>query len=230
MSRLRGVVVTGGTGALGTALVGAFLAAGDRVAVPWIVVEERDALAESERGALSEGRLLLIEADVTQAEGAARLAEAAGSVGVLVNGVGGFGGGEPVERSELELWDRMYRLNVRSAVAVCRALIPGMRARGGGAIVNVSSQAAGSRPPGLAAYAAAKMAVVVLTETLQKELGAHGIRVNAVAPGTIDTPANRRAMPEADVSTWTPPARIASVVFWLASDAAQAVRGAVLPV
>jgi NAD(P)-dependent dehydrogenase (short-subunit alcohol dehydrogenase family) len=226
----RSVVVTGGAGALGRALVRAFLATGDRIAVPWLSEASRSALAEAEQAALAAGRLVLVEADVAEAEGASRLAEAAGSVDVLVNGVGGFGGGEPVEKSDLALWDHMYRLNLRTAVAASRALIPGMRAKGRGAIVNVSSQAAATRPAGLAAYAASKAAVVVLTETLQKELARHDIRVNAVAPGTIDTPANRRAMPGADVSTWTPPERIADVVVWLASDAAWAVRGAVLPV
>jgi NAD(P)-dependent dehydrogenase (short-subunit alcohol dehydrogenase family) len=111
-----------------------------------------------------------------------------------------------------------------------RAVLPGMLARGRGAIVNVASRAAFDRPAGLAAYSAAKAAIVVLTETLQREVAARGVRVNAVVPTTIDTPANRAAMPDADFSTWTRPEQIAAAVLWLASDAATAVRGALVPV
>jgi NAD(P)-dependent dehydrogenase (short-subunit alcohol dehydrogenase family) len=110
------------------------------------------------------------------------------------------------------------------------AVLPSMRERRRGVIVNVASQAAFARPPGIAAYAASKAAVVVLTESLQKEVAPDGIRVVAVAPSTIDTPANRAAMPGADSSTWTPPERIAEVILWLASDAASTVRGAIVPV
>jgi NAD(P)-dependent dehydrogenase (short-subunit alcohol dehydrogenase family) len=147
-----------------------------------------------------------------------------------VNGVGGFSGGEPVHETELETWDRMYRMNVRTAVALSRAVIPGMLARRSGAILNVASRAALDRPAGLAAYAAAKSAVIVLTETLQKELAGHGVRVNAVLPTTIDTPANRVAMPGADFLQWTAPARIAEVLVWLASPAGATVRGGLIPV
>jgi NAD(P)-dependent dehydrogenase (short-subunit alcohol dehydrogenase family) len=105
-----------------------------------------------------------------------------------------------------------------------------MRARRRGAIVCIASRAALERPAGLAAYSAAKAGVLVLTETLQREVAGDGIRVNAVVPTTIDTPANRAAMPDADFSQWTPPAKIAEVILWLASDAAAAVRGAAVPV
>jgi len=230
MSSARCAVVTGGTGALGRAVVGSLLEAGDRVAVPWIVKEERDALAASHSAAASDGRLVLLEADVAEADGGAALALAAPDATLLVNGVGGFAGGTPVHETDLEVWDRLYRMNLRTAVATTRAIVPGMIAAGGGVIVNVTSQAAPARPPGLAAYSAAKDAVIVLTETLQKELAGHDIRVNAVAPGTIDTPANRRAMPDADFSSWTPPEHIAQVIRWLASDDASSVRGGVIPV
>jgi NAD(P)-dependent dehydrogenase (short-subunit alcohol dehydrogenase family) len=105
-----------------------------------------------------------------------------------------------------------------------------MLARGRGVVVNVASQAALSRPAGLAAYAAAKDGVLVLTDTLQQEVSERGLRVHAILPSTIDTPANRRAMPGADFSKWTPPAAIAGVIVWLASDAAACVRGARVPV
>jgi len=135
-----------------------------------------------------------------------------------------------LHETDLALWDRLYRMNVRTAVAMSRAVAPGMIARGGGAIVNVAAQAALDAPPGIAAYAASKAAVALLTRSLQAELGEHGVRVNAVVPTTIDTPANREAMPDADFSAWTPTERIARVVAWLASEDAAAVRGGLVPV
>jgi len=223
-------IVTGGTGALGRAVVATALRAGHRTVVPWIVEGERDALAEIHEGALAEGSLRLLRADVAEPEDAETVAEQAGETTVLVNGVGGFGGGTPVHETDLELWDRMYRMNVRTAAAMSRAVAPGMIARGRGVIVCIASQAAHDAPPGIAAYAASKAAVVTLVGSLQKELGEHGIRVNAVVPTTIDTPANREAMPDADFSAWTPPERIAQVIAWLASDAGAPVRGGLVPV
>jgi NAD(P)-dependent dehydrogenase (short-subunit alcohol dehydrogenase family) len=224
------VVVTGGTGALGGAVVEAFLAADDRVVVPWIVPAEAERARAAWAGALRDGRATLLEADVAEEAGAARTIEAAGEIEVLVNAVGGFAGGTPVDETPLDAWDRMYRLNLRTAAACARAALPRMRARRRGVIVNVASQAALAPPAGLAAYAASKAGVVALTRALQEEVSRDGIRVAAVVPSTIDTPANRAAMPGADRSTWTPPASIAGVVLWLASDAASSVRGALVPV
>lgn len=230
MSERDAWIVTGGTGALGRALVARALADGARVVVPWIVEDERAALAEAHADAAADDRLVLLEADVAEPEGAAAVVKTAGAPRVLVNGVGGFAGGSPVHETDLADFDRMYRMNVRTAVAMSRAAAPGMIARADGVIVSVASQAALDAPAGLAAYAASKAAIVVLTRTLQAELGDHGIRVNAVVPTTIDTPANREAMPEADPSAWTAPERIAQVIAWLASDAGRTVRGGLIPV
>jgi len=229
-NRQGGVVVSGGTGALGGAVVARFLADGAPVTVPWIVKAEAEALGRAHPEAVAAGRLRLVEADVAEESGAAAVAEAAGDAEVLVNGVGGFAGGDPVWETPLEVWDRMYRINLRSAVALSRALLPGMLARGRGAVVNVASQAAAGRPAGLAAYAASKAGIVLLTETLQKEVGERGVRIVAVAPATIDTPTNRAAMPDADPAGWTSPEAIARVIFWLSGDDADAVRGAVVDV
>jgi len=226
----RNVLASGGTGALGRAVVRAFLEAGDRVVVPWIVDAEREGMEREFAQALGTGQLALLEADVAEAEGAAAAVKAADPLGVLVNGAGGFAGGTPVWETELEAWDAMYRANLRTATSLCRAAAPGLRAREGGCVVNVAATPAWTRPPNLAAYTASKAGVVVLTEALQKELEGTGVRVNAVAPTTIDTPANRAAMPDADPSAWTPPEAIARVILWLASDAATPVRGAIVPV
>lgn len=226
----RSILVTGGTGALGRAVTGLFLANGDLVTVPWIVASEARELESGFAAEHADGRLLLVEADVAEEAGAALATETAGAPDVLVNGVGGFGGGSPLEETPLELWDSLFRINVRTAVATARAVLPGMRERGSGVIVGIASQAALQPPAGIAAYAAAKAAIVALTHSLQEEVASAGIRVGAVVPTTIDTPANRAAMPDADFAAWTPPERIAQVVHWLASDAASTVRGALIPV
>jgi NAD(P)-dependent dehydrogenase (short-subunit alcohol dehydrogenase family) len=226
----RSVVISGGTGALGRALVARFLAAGDRVVVPWIVKREVDAIEAAEGGALRAGRIVLVEADVAEEAGARRVVDLAGRIESLVNAVGGYGGGQPLHETDLELWDRMYRMNVRTAVALSRAVLPQMLERKRGSIANIASRAALDLPVGLSAYAAAKGAVLSLSEILQKEVAERHVRVNTIVPTTIDTPANRTAMPNADFSLWTPPAAIAEVIYWLSSDAGATVRGAVIPV
>lgn len=219
----RTVIVTGGTGALGRAVVTAFLGAGDRVVVPWIVDAEAKAMPDH-------AGLVLVEADVAEPAGAAAVIEAAPEPAALVNGVGGFAGGDPVHETGLDVWDRLLRMNVRTAVCMCRAAIPRMRAAGAGVVVNVASQAALDCPAGLAAYSASKAAIVVLTRTLAAENADAGIRVNAVVPTTIDTSANRAAMPGADFGQWTPPAEIARVVRWLCTEEAATVSGGLIPV
>ena len=228
--RERTVIVSGGTGALGRAVVEAFLETGARVIVPWIDKGERDEVEALWQDALAEGCVRLVEADVTEESGAREVMAGVESIDVLVNAVGGFAGGSPVSETDLELWDHMFRINLRSAVCMSRAVVKGMRGRGRGAIVNVASRAAYERPAGLAAYSASKDAVIVLTETLQKELAGLEVRVNAVVPTTIDTPANREAMPDADFSQWTPPQQIARVIVWLTSADAENVRGGCIPV
>ena len=223
-------MVTGGTGALGRAVVAAFLAEKDRVVAPWLVPAEAETARKTWSDELASGQLVLVEADVAEEPGALRAVEAAGDVAVLVNGVGGFAGGTPLDQTPLDVWDRMFRMNVRTAAACAHAALPKMRARKHGVIVNVASQAAFAPPAGLAAYAASKAGVVALTKSLQEDVAALGIRVAAVVPTTIDTPANRAAMPKADFSSWTPPEKIAGVILWLASDAASTVRGALIPV
>jgi NAD(P)-dependent dehydrogenase (short-subunit alcohol dehydrogenase family) len=228
MSPARSVIVTGGTGFLGQAVVDAFLAQGDRVVAPWIVASESDRMRARFAPALEAGRLVLVEADVSDEAAALVVATSAGAAEVLVNGAGTFAAGAHHETA-LEVWDHLYRTNVRTTAAMSRAVLPGMLARGRGAIVSVAANAALDPPGGIAAYASSKAAVIAFTRSLAREVPA-GVRVNAVLPTTIDTPANRAAMPDADFSTWTKPERIAAAIHWLASDAASAVRGALVPV
>jgi NAD(P)-dependent dehydrogenase (short-subunit alcohol dehydrogenase family) len=222
----RTVIVTGGTGGLGQSVVAAFVAAGDRVVVPWIVEREAERVCERFAG---EARVELVRADVAEEAGAAAVAKQAGDLAVLVNGVGGFAMG-PHQATPLEVWDSLYRTNVRATASMTRAALPALLARGAGAIVNVAANAALDPPGEMGAYTASKAAVIAFTRSLAREVAARGVRVNAVLPTTIDTPANRAAMPDADFALWTRPEQIAAAIAWLASDAASAVRGALVPV
>ena len=153
-----------------------------------------------------------------------------GRIDVLVHTVGGYTGGSPLYETSLESWDRMINLNARTAFLICQAVIPQMLAAGGGKIVTVAAGAGREGRAKLSAYSAAKGAVIRLTESMAAELRQRGINVNCILPGTIDTPENRQAMPNADSSRWVAPASLADVVLFLASDAARDVHGAALPV
>lgn len=148
----------------------------------------------------------------------------------LVNTVGGFRGGKPVHETDPAEWDFLYDLIVRTTLNGCRAVIPYMLQARSGSIINIGSRNVFQGSPNYAAYSAAKTAVLRLTESLAGELKVHGIRVNCVLPGTIDTPQNRRDMPKADFSAWVPPADLANVIAFLLSDAARSVTGAAVPV
>lgn len=153
-----------------------------------------------------------------------------GAIDVLVNTVGGFRGGAKVHEEDLATWDFLYAINLKTVVVACRAVVPVLLEQGRGRIVNTAAGAGLAAPAGLAAYSASKAGVMRLTEGLAKELKSHGITANCVLPGTIDTPQNRKAMPDADTSKWVAPEAIADAIVFLASDAARAVTGAALPV
>jgi NAD(P)-dependent dehydrogenase (short-subunit alcohol dehydrogenase family) len=123
----------------------------------------------------------------------------------------------------------MYRINVQTAFEATRLALPALRASRG-AIVNVSAAATARAGAGMGAYTAAKSAVSRLTEALAAEELANGVRVNAVMPSVIDTPANRRDMPDADPGRWVTPTEIAEVVAFLLSPVASGVTGALVPV
>ena len=151
-------------------------------------------------------------------------------IDILANVAGGFSMGPPLHETPDATWDFMLNLNARSVFNTCRALIPGMLRHGGGRIVNVAARAALEGKARMAPYCASKAAVITLTQSLAAEHKLNGINVNCILPGTIDTPQNRTDMPNADFSNWVPPAALADVILFLASDAARAVTGAALPV
>jgi NAD(P)-dependent dehydrogenase (short-subunit alcohol dehydrogenase family) len=228
----RIAIVTGGTGALGQSITTALLEAGAAVAIPYAVAEERAAL-EARLAPEQRARVYAAAADVTDEAAVGRFVEAVrerhGRVDGLVNAVGGFAGGDLVS-TPLAEWQRMMTLNLTSAVIACRAVLPGMIGAGGGRIVNIASRAVLAPQGGFIAYTVSKAAVITLTQALAQEVRRHHVTVNAVLPSTMDTPANRRAMPDADRSDWVSTTDVAHVVAFLLSDRAAALSGAALTV
>lgn len=223
-------VVTGGTGALGEAVVLHLLAQGDRVAVPYREVKGWEALRAAARQSDS---LWGEPADMADVEAARRFMGAAvgwlGRLDGMAVLAGGYAGSGPLETTPVSEWDEMIRMNLWTAHAACRAALPHLLA-GGGSVVTVGSRTALAGGAGAAAYTVSKAAVESLTRVLALENRERGVRFNVVAPGIIDTPANRRAMPHADSSRWVPPAEIAAVIGFLLSPASAPVTGAVIPV
>jgi NAD(P)-dependent dehydrogenase (short-subunit alcohol dehydrogenase family) len=228
----RVAVVTGGTGALGQAISLRMLADGAVVWVPWVVPAERDRLVER-AGAAAAGRLFPVEADVTSLEAMTELATTIrgrhGTLDILVAAVGGFAGGGLLE-TDRATWDRMLTLNLTSVFAATRAIAPVMSAAGRGRVVVIASRAVVPPAPGFIAYTTAKAGVIAFVQALAQELRGRGVTVNAVLPSTMDTPANRAAMPDADHSSWVPVESVADAVAYLARDEAGHVTGTLLAI
>jgi len=227
----RVAVVTGGTGALGGRIVRRFLEAGATVAtIDRDVDKARRAFADLDVG----DRLDVHAADLVDAADVEELVAGLVSrwerIDHLVNAVGGFSFDGPVETAPLAAFDRMLDMNFRTALNVCRAVVPFMKERGSGTVVNLGSRAALAGGAEVAPYAIAKTAVLRLTESLAAEGKRAGVRVNCVLPGTLDTPANRQSMPGADPSSWVELDALADVVLFLSSPAARAIHGAAVPV
>jgi len=174
-----------------------------------------------------------INADLSTAEGAAAMAGQAlahGPIDALIHLVGGFSGGKSIAETDDKTWDLMMNVNLRAAVNAIRAVLKPMMEARRGRIVAIGSRAAVEASPKLAAYAVSKAALVALVKNTAAEVKDFGITANVVLPSTIDTAANRKAMPKSDFSKWVTPESIARVLLFLASDAASDVNGAVIPV
>jgi NAD(P)-dependent dehydrogenase (short-subunit alcohol dehydrogenase family) len=211
------MIVAGGFGVLGRAVVGMLAGQGHRVGVI-----DMAQVPEGGEASLAIGGVdLADEGAVSAAFAQAR--EKLGLIDGLVNVAGGFVW-ETVADGSAASWDRMYRMNVRTAAVACAAVLPHLSAKGA-AIVNVGAAAASNVASGMAPYAASKAGVMALTEGLADEVKAHGVRVNAVLPTIIDTPTNRKDMPDADTSGWVRPEAAARVIAFLLSPEAGAVTG-----
>src|ERR1700758_478393 len=153
-----------------------------------------------------------------------------GRIDVMAHMVGGFAGGNSVADTDDATFQRMFDMNLNSAFHMLRAVIPHMRRAGTGRIIAIGSRAAENPGPTVGSYSASKAALVSLIRTVALENKDAGITANVILPGTIDTPANRKAMAGADVSQWVQPASIASLIVWLTADAGKDVTGASIPV
>lgn len=232
METQRVVLITGAAGSLGVAVADTFRRGGARTV---LVDRSLEKLRRAHREA-TDSRTCLLIGDVDLADdGAARaiVARATGAFGavdVLVHTVGAFRAGSSVAEEDLATWDLLLTVNLRTALVACRAVLPGMLARGQGRIVSVASRDALVGARGTAAYAASKAALLRLTESVADEGRGRGVTANCVLPGTIDTAQNRAALAAGERAALVPVDAVADVILFLASDAARAVSGAALPV
>jgi NAD(P)-dependent dehydrogenase (short-subunit alcohol dehydrogenase family) len=210
-------LVTGAAGALGAACLQELSSRGHAV----VGTARRD----------GEG---LVAADLADPSSVERLVatvlERHGRLDALVNAAGGYAGGHPLDTTPLGEWHRMRDANLESALLCTRAALAPMRAQDFGRIVNVGSRAAEHPFGGATPYVVAKAGVIALTEAVAAEVSGSGVAINVVLPSTIDTPANRAAMPKADYSKWVSPAEIARAIAWLIEEPTGLINGAVLPV
>jgi NAD(P)-dependent dehydrogenase (short-subunit alcohol dehydrogenase family) len=223
--RDRHVIVTGGTGALGGAVVGALVEAGAVCHVPYIHA------GEAERFALRghERVTLVPDMQLTDESAVGRLYASVPKLGASIHLVGGFAMARVAQTSKADLMAQID-MNFVSAFLCCRAAVNAMK--NGGRIVNVAARPAleWRAGAGMVAYAASKTAVAALTVALAEEVAKDGVLVNAVAPSIMDTPANRHAMPKVDFAAWPKVEEVAATILFLASPENVVTRGAVVPV
>jgi NAD(P)-dependent dehydrogenase (short-subunit alcohol dehydrogenase family) len=217
------IVITGALGALGRVVAETAHKRGARVAG----IDH----APSQLAATVD-RIELGGVDLSDTAAAKKAIDAAashfGRLDALVNIAGGFTF-ETVADGDPKSWQRMYAMNVLTALNTCKAAIPHLVVSSAGRIINIGAMGALQAGAGMGPYAASKAGVHRLTEALAAEHKGK-ITVNAVLPSTIDTSANRSSMPKADFSKWVAPQELADVILFLASDAASAVTGALIPV
>jgi NAD(P)-dependent dehydrogenase (short-subunit alcohol dehydrogenase family) len=220
------VLITGvgKKGQMGWALAEAFLAEGARL----VVTGRGDGVEAAARELSARGEVLGVAADLTQPEQVDTLLEAVraryGRLDVVVNAAGGLRVMKPLAETTPEEWDDEVDRNARSAFLVSRAALPLLR-ESRGAIINFASPAGERAVARLGAYSAGKASVIALTRAMALEERRNGVRVNAVAPGMIDTEENRRSVEDPTKLKWVTREEVARVVLFLASDASSGISG-----
>lgn len=218
------VIITGASGGLGAVVTKAFLDNGAKV-----VGVDRSAHSKNpSHPSLSHFAVALENAGAVQML-IADVMEMYSRIDAVVHLVGGFAGGQRIDETPDETWESMIAINLRPAWVLTRAVLPLMREARHGSIIAIGSSAALHPVATLGAYGASKAAVISLIRTIAEENREFGIRANIVSPNTMDTPANRAAMPDSDPTKWVQPANVASLLVWLVSDAGAEVNGAVIP-
>jgi NAD(P)-dependent dehydrogenase (short-subunit alcohol dehydrogenase family) len=219
------VLVTGAKGGLGHYVTQAFLAAGANVAGVTPSIKQSD---------FPHSHFAAVAAGISDGQSAVNIVNQVlqrfKRLDAFVHLVGGFAGGKPIHETDEATLEKMTDMNFRSAFYMLKAVVPHMRKAGSGRIVGIGSKAAVEPAAGVAAYSASKAALITLIRTVALENKDAGITANVLLPSTIDTPANRAAMPGADASKWVNPEKLASLIVWLAGDAASELSGAVIPV
>jgi len=221
----RVIFITGAKGGLGSFITQRFLATGAKVVGASRSISQQDFPAPN---------FVALPVDFTKP---AAVTGAVNSVvdrysrlDVLVHVVGAFAGGKSVAETDDATWEQMRDLNLTSAFYTLRAAIPHLRKSGTGRIVAIGSLTAVEPHAGLAAYVTFKAALAMLVRTVALENRDAGVTANVVLPGTMDTPANRKAMPNADFSKWLPPSEVADLVLWLCDERAGRITGTTIPI
>jgi NAD(P)-dependent dehydrogenase (short-subunit alcohol dehydrogenase family) len=218
-------LVTGASGGLGTHVTKALLDAGFGVVGLAPKIQQAD---------FDHPNFTALPASLDSLDAAKKVADTVvgrfSTIDVLAHLVGGFAGGSSVADTDDATFEHMFEMNVNSAFHIFRAVIPLMRKAGSGRIVAIGSRAVEAPGASVGAYSASKAALVSLVRTIAIENKDTGITANVILPGTMDTPANRKAMPGADTAQWVQPASVASLILWLAGDAGKDVTGATIPV
>ena len=218
------VVITGALGALGRVVAETAQKGGARVAG----IDHAPSQAEATAEQIELGGVDLSDASAAKKAIDTAASHFGGRLDALINIAGGFTF-ETITDGDVKSWHRMYAMNVLTALNTCKAAIPHLASSSAGRIFNVGAMGALQAGSGMGPYAASKAGVHRLTEALAAEHKGK-ITVNAVLPSTIDTAANRASMPKSDFSKWVTPQELADVILFLASDAASAVTGALIPV